>query len=113
MFRREVQPGGSTPDCGYASAMAKRLTDTEIHERLSSLDGWTLEGNAIRKQYTLGGFPDAIAFVARLAFDAEASDHHPDIQINYKRVTLTFSTHSEGGLTDKDLAGARKVDQLL
>jgi 4a-hydroxytetrahydrobiopterin dehydratase len=93
--------------------MAKRLTDTEIHERLSSLDGWTLDGDSIRKQFTLGGFPDAIAFVTRLAFDAEVADHHPDIQINYKRVTLTFSTHSEGGLTDKDFVAARKVDALL
>ena len=93
--------------------MAKRLTDAEIQERLATLDGWTLDGNAIRKQYTLGGFPDAVAFVTRLAFDAEAADHHPDILINYKRVTLTFSTHSEGGLTDKDFEGARKVDALL
>ena len=56
---------------------------------------------------------DAIAFVTRLAFDAEAADHHPDILINYKRVTLTFSTHSAGGLTEKDFAGARKVDALV
>jgi 4a-hydroxytetrahydrobiopterin dehydratase len=93
--------------------MGKRLTDTEIRERLSSLDGWAFEGNAIRKQYTLGGFPDAIAFVTRIGFDAEAADHHPDIQINYKRVTLSFSTHSEGGVTDKDFAGARAADALL
>src|SRR6266508_6212303 len=93
--------------------MAKRLTDAEIQEGLSTLTGWALEGNAIRKQYTLGGFPDAIAFVARLAFDAEAADHHPDILITYKRVTLTFSTHSEDGLTEKDFAGARQVDALL
>jgi len=93
--------------------MAKRLSDAEIQSELGRLDGWTLDGNAIRKQYTLGGFPDAVAFVARLAFDAEAADHHPDIQINYKRVTLTFSTHSAGGLTEKDFAGARKVDALV
>ena len=93
--------------------MAKRLSDAEIQSELGRLDGWTLDGNAIRKQYTLGGFPDAVAFVARLAFDAEAADNHPDIQINYKRVTLTFSTHSAGGLTEKDFAGARKVDALV
>jgi 4a-hydroxytetrahydrobiopterin dehydratase len=93
--------------------MAKRLTDAEITERLGTLDGWSRDGHAIRKQYTLGGFPDAIAFVTRVAFDAEAADHHPDILISYKRVTLTFSTHSEGGLTEKDFDGARKVDALL
>jgi 4a-hydroxytetrahydrobiopterin dehydratase len=93
--------------------MAKRLTDAEIQERLGQLEGWTLEGEAIHKQYTLGGFPDAIAFVTRLAFDAEAADHHPDIVINFKRVMLSFSTHSEGGLTQKDFDGAKKVDGLL
>ena len=92
--------------------MSKRLPDTEIQEELGRLHGWTLDGNAIRKQYTLGGFPDAIAFVTRIAFDAEAADHHPDILVNYKRVTLTFSTHSEGGLTQKDFAGARAADAV-
>jgi len=93
--------------------MGKKLTDSEIQERLGQLEGWTLEGAAIHKQYTLGSFPDAIAFVTRLAFDAEAVDHHPDIVINFKRVMLSFSTHSEGGLTQKDFDGARKVDDLL
>ena len=93
--------------------MAKRLTDEQIAEQLGTLDGWAREGNAIRKQYTLGGFPDAVAFVTRLGFDAEAADHHPDITINFKRVTLVFSTHSEGGLTQKDFDGARKVDALV
>jgi len=104
---------GTAPFFCMLPGMAKRLSDAEIQSELGRLDGWTLEGTAIRKQYTLGGFPDAIAFVARLAFDAEAADHHPDILINYKRVTLTFSTHSAGGLTEKDFAGARQVDALV
>ena len=87
-------------------------TGQSLLEAMEQLEPW-LDGNAIRKQYTLGGFPDAIAFVTRLAFDAEAADHHPDIAINYKRVTLTFSTHSAGGLTEKDFAGAKKVDALV
>ena len=95
------------------SAMAKRLSEGEIAAALGGLDGWTRDGETIRKQFTLGGFPDAIAFVTRLAFDAEAADHHPDIVINYKRVTLSFSTHSEGGLTQKDFDGARRVDALV
>ncbi|MGH9409807.1 MAG: 4a-hydroxytetrahydrobiopterin dehydratase [Vicinamibacterales bacterium] len=89
-----------------------KLETADIQRRLRELTGWTLEGDAIRKQFTLGSFPDAIAFVARLAFDAEAADHHPDILINYKRVTLTYSTHSAGGLTDKDFTGAQKADAL-
>lgn len=93
--------------------MTQRLSDDSITRQLAELEGWSRDGNAIRKQYTLGGFPDAIAFVTRLAFDAEAVDHHPDITINYKRVTLVFSTHSAGGLTQKDFDGAKKVDALV
>src|SRR4051812_5251752 len=92
--------------------MAKRLTDSEIQEQLAQLEGWTLEDDAIHKQFTLGSFPDAIAFVTRLAFDAEVADHHPDILVSYKRVTLTYSTHSEGGLTAKDFEGARNAAAL-
>jgi len=89
-----------------------RLDEAAIQKAVQALPGWTLDGNAIRRQFTLASFPGAIAFVTRLAFDAEAADHHPDILINYKRVTLTYSTHSEGGLTQKDFDGARKADAL-
>ena len=89
-----------------------KLSRTDAEQRVKSLKGWTLEGDAIRKQFTFAGFPEAIAFVNRLVPEAEAADHHPDIVINYKRVTLTFSTHSEGGLTQKDFDGARKADEL-
>jgi 4a-hydroxytetrahydrobiopterin dehydratase len=88
------------------------LSNEEANQRLQRLNGWTLENNAIRKQYTFNDFAEAIAFVNRLAPKADAADHHPDILINYKRVTLTYSTHSEGGLTDKDFAGAAAADRL-
>jgi 4a-hydroxytetrahydrobiopterin dehydratase len=89
-----------------------KLTRPEIDRRMKTLTGWTLDGDAIRKQYTFADFPAAIAFVNRLAPEAERADHHPDILVNYKRVTLTYSTHSEGGLTDKDFAGAAAADRL-
>jgi 4a-hydroxytetrahydrobiopterin dehydratase len=89
-----------------------KLSRNEAQERLSTLTGWTLEGDAIRKQFTFAGFPEAVAFVDRLAPKAQAADHHPDILINYKRVTLTYSTHSEGGLTAKDFDGAATADKL-
>ena len=88
------------------------LSETEIAERMKGLKGWMREGDAIRRQFTFAGFPEAIAFVNRLAPEAEAADHHPDILINYKRVTLTYSTHSEGGLTAKDFDGAAMADRL-
>jgi 4a-hydroxytetrahydrobiopterin dehydratase len=89
------------------------LSQSEAEARLKDLNGWTLEGNAIRKQFVCRDFPDAVAFVARLVPGAEEADHHPDILINYKRVTLTYSTHSEGGLTEKDFVGAAMADRLF
>jgi 4a-hydroxytetrahydrobiopterin dehydratase len=88
------------------------LTDREIDEGLQSLSGWTREGDAIRKQFSFSSFPDAIAFLTRLAFDAEGADHHPDVTVNYRRVTLVYSTHSEHGLTVKDFAGAAAADRV-
>jgi 4a-hydroxytetrahydrobiopterin dehydratase len=88
------------------------LTDVEIEERLRSLSGWTRDGQAIRKQFSFATFPDAVAFITRLAFEAERVDHHPDIHVNYRRVALVYWTHSEGGLTQKDFAGASTADQV-
>jgi 4a-hydroxytetrahydrobiopterin dehydratase len=89
-----------------------KLSRSEAEQRIKSLDGWTLDGDAIRKQYTFATFPDAIAFVNRVAEGAESADHHPDILVNYRRVTLTYSTHSDGGLTQKDFDGAAEADRV-
>jgi len=89
------------------------LSSDAAAERLRGLIGWRLDGNTIVKQFTFAGFPEAVAFVSRLVPGAEAADHHPDIAINYRRVTLSFTTHSEGGLTDKDFAGAAAAEQCV
>jgi 4a-hydroxytetrahydrobiopterin dehydratase len=89
-----------------------KLMQADAAQRVKTLPGWALEGDTIRKQFTFKGFPEAVEFVSRLVPEAEAADHHPDIQINYKRVMLTYSTHSEGGLTDKDFAGAAMADRI-
>ena len=89
------------------------LSTQEIARQAATLDGWTVEGTAIRKQFTFAGFPEAVGFVSRLVPDAESADHHPDITINYRRVTLVFSTHSEGGLTIKDFDGARSAERRV
>jgi 4a-hydroxytetrahydrobiopterin dehydratase len=86
------------------------LSHDQIEQRLRALDGWRVERDAIVRQFTFAGFPGAVAFVGRLVPGAEAADHHPDITINYKRVTLAYSTHSEGGLTEKDFEGAKMAD---
>ncbi len=88
------------------------LKPQEITERLKSLDGWTLEGKAIRKQFVFQDFPEAVLFVSALVPGAEEADHHPDIEIHYKRVILSYSTHSEGGLTEKDFDGAAMAEAV-
>jgi 4a-hydroxytetrahydrobiopterin dehydratase len=88
------------------------LSNDDVDRRLARLPGWSRQESAIVRQFTFAGFPDAVAFVQRLVPGAEAADHHPDVTINYRRVTLSFSTHSEGGITEKDFEGAARADEL-
>jgi 4a-hydroxytetrahydrobiopterin dehydratase len=90
------------------------MSPDDARRRIERLPDWTLDGDAIRKQFTFDGFASAVAFVVRIGFDAEAADHHPDVLIsNYKKVTLTFTTHSAGGLTDKDFAAAEAAERVF
>jgi len=89
-----------------------KLTDSNIKSKLGEIPGWTFEDNSLRRLYTCRSFPDAVTMVVRLAFAAEAADHHPDVLLNYKKVIVTWSTHSEGGVTEKDFAGARQSDTI-
>jgi 4a-hydroxytetrahydrobiopterin dehydratase len=89
-----------------------KLSLSKIKGRLVRMPGWTCRDGAISRQYTFAAFPDAIAFVTRLAFDAEAADHHPDLLVSYRKVTVTWTTHSAGGVTAKDFAGARQSDMI-
>lgn len=88
------------------------LDDQTIRTRLDGIEGWTRDGDVIRKTYTLDSFPEAIAFVNRIAEVAQKADHHPDIDIRFDRVACALSTHSEGGLTDRDFDLARTVDAV-
>ena len=87
------------------------LSQGELAEHLKALDGWTVEAVALQKVFVFAGFPEAVAFVGRLVPEAESADHHPDITINYRRVTLRWTTHSEGGVTLRDVDGARMADR--
>jgi 4a-hydroxytetrahydrobiopterin dehydratase len=89
-----------------------KLSDKDITTRLAGVPGWTVEGDALVRTYTFAAFPDAIAFVTRVAFDAEAADHHPDVTVSYRRVRVVWSTHSAGGITEKDFQGARAADAI-
>ena len=86
------------------------LSRGDIDAALRDLPGWRFADNALVKEFTFAGFPEAVAFVTRLVPGSEAADHHPDLTVSYRRVTVSFSTHSENGVTAKDLAGARLAD---
>jgi 4a-hydroxytetrahydrobiopterin dehydratase len=90
--------------------MAK-LSPDAIKQQLQSLSGWEFKDNAISKLFRFDEFLEGIEFVNRVARIAEAADHHPDIQINYTRVTCACSTHSDGGVTEKDLKLARQIEE--
>lgn len=94
--------------------MATRLSDSEIEKKLGALTGWKREGEAITKEFVLPGFTEATEFIARLAPPANAMDHHPDVQLyRYKRVKVSSTTHSAGGLTENDFELAGKIDALV
>jgi 4a-hydroxytetrahydrobiopterin dehydratase len=73
---------------------------------------WAVVDGALEREFTFDGFPAAIAFVNRLAESAVAANHHPDIAISYKRVTVRWTTHSAGGITDRDRELAAQTDTL-
>ena len=89
-----------------------RLDDAAVEAGLRSLHGWSRDGDAITKTYTFGAYMDGIAFVYGAAEAAEAEDHHPDMAVGYKRVTVTLSTHSSGGISQKDLDLAAALEGL-
>ncbi|MFL5636056.1 MAG: 4a-hydroxytetrahydrobiopterin dehydratase [Gemmatimonadaceae bacterium] len=91
--------------------MAERLSDIAIQRDLGNLSGWSRRGDVITKTFQFRNFLTGIDFVTAIAKVAEAADHHPDIDIRYTKVTCTLSTHSAGGITQKDLDMAREIDR--
>jgi len=88
------------------------LTQDEVAQALGELDGWEQNGAEIRKEYSFTDFGLAMEFVNHVARAAEAANHHPDIDIRYNKVTLALSTHSEGGLTAKDVELAQRIEEM-
>jgi len=89
-----------------------RLSDAEIEEKLAGLSGWARSGEAIEKSFKRGDFVGSVEFVSSLVGPAEGMNHHPDLAISWDTVTVTISTHSEGGLTAADFELAAKIDAL-
>ena len=99
--------------------MRDLLSDTEIDDALAGLPEWTLveksttrTDESITRTVEAQTFPAAIDLVSRVAAAAEAADHHPDIDIRWRKLTFTLTTHSAGGLTEKDVRLAHEIDAL-
>lgn len=89
------------------------LTDEQVDAALPELNGWERSEGALRRSVEFPGFLDGIDAVRRVGEHAESKDHHPDIDIRWRTVTFALVTHSEGGITEKDLQMARDIDGIL
>ena len=106
---------GRSPDdvtCEWYAVSMSLLTETQISEELAAVPGWTRDGDSIVTVTERADFRDALLYLGAVAYLAETASHHPDITINWNKVTLTLSTHSAGGLTANDFALARQISAL-
>jgi 4a-hydroxytetrahydrobiopterin dehydratase len=86
--------------------------DSDLEQALAALPRWKLRGKAIERVYEFGNFAQAMKFVNQVAEQAEAANHHPDITINYNRVTLSLTSHDAGSLTRSDLSMAHAINEI-
>jgi 4a-hydroxytetrahydrobiopterin dehydratase len=92
--------------------MSTVLSDTEIQQALQNLTGWAKSSNAIERTFQFGNFVQAMDFVNQIAEAAEAINHHPDIHINYNKVKLVLVSHDSGGVTQRDIRMARRINGI-
>jgi 4a-hydroxytetrahydrobiopterin dehydratase len=91
----------------------KTLSRNYIKDKLATLNGWTYSKKSIHKEFELKNFPDAVAFIVKIGFEAEKMDHHPDLLLHsWNKVKITLSTHSEGGVTENDINLAHKINSI-
>jgi 4a-hydroxytetrahydrobiopterin dehydratase len=92
--------------------MSTVLPESEIQQALQNLPGWKRNGNAIERDLQFGNFVHAMDFVNQIAEAAEAVNHHPDIHISYNKVTLVLVSHDSGGVTQRDVRMAGKINEI-
>lgn len=90
----------------------RKLTDAELDDALKGLDGWTVEGGKLHKEYEFEDFVDAFGFMASAALCAERKNHHPEWFNVYNRVRVDLSTHDVGGITTWDVELAKEMDAV-
>ena len=91
----------------------KPLSDAEITEALKDLDGWERAGDTITKTYQLSSYAQGLAFATAAGMMADGQNHHPDMIIGYKKVTISFTTHDSGNsITRNDIEAARAINSI-
>jgi len=93
--------------------MPRRFTFGEVATALADAPGWKAGDDQIVREFTLAGHIEAVGFVVRVAMAAEVMDHHPDLRIVYNRVEIRLSSHDAGGVTGRDIALAKRINELL
>ena len=91
----------------------KKLTDTEITQKLEKLEGWEFHNNQLQTSFEFENFKDAFSVMTRIAFEAELQNHHPDWANVYNKLEISLSTHDAGGITEKDFTLATTIDKII
>lgn len=91
----------------------RKLSADEVGEKLKGLNGWTADGDAIKRRFEFGNFAESLEFVNKVGAIAEEADHHPDITFGWGYAEIATTTHDRGGVTDVDLALAEKVGGIV
>ncbi len=92
--------------------MSRLLEPDEVQRQIATIPGWTYADSAITRTYNFATFPIAVTWVDEMAIAAEAMDHHPDVDLRWRRVFVTLSTHSAGGVTQLDVELAHQLDGI-
>ena len=103
---------GEDAKCEWYAGTMTLLTEPQIDEELAAVPAWTRAGDSITTVTERSDFRDALLYLGAVAYLAESASHHPDVTIQWNKVTLTLSTHSAGGLTTNDFALARQISAL-
>lgn len=91
----------------------KKLTEQEINDKLENMEGWEYSDNAIHTSFEFENFKEAFTLMTRIAFEAEAQQHHPDWSNVYNQLEIKLSTHDAGGVTEKDFKMANAIEGIV
>ncbi len=92
--------------------MSRLLNSEELARQVADLPGWRIAGQSLSRSYKFTDFPSAITAVDQIAVEAETMNHHPDIDIRWRNLLITLSTHSEGGITQLDIEFAHQIERI-